>query len=63
MLSHPHPHPLFPENPDEPLLQNNKIKIIQRQLLPPLLSHPHPPPQFVAAKSLIFVPPLIFDYT
>lgn len=55
MLSQP--HPLLFMKPDEPLQQNNKIIMSQMQLPPLLSSHPHPPPQFVAAKSLIFVPP------
>ncbi len=48
-------------NPDPPLLQqhNNKIRIMMKLLFPPQESQepPHTLPQFVASKSLIWVPP------
>ena len=62
--SFPPPHPLLPQNP--PLLpqqQLNKMMIQRIELHPPSL-HPHPP-QFVAAKSLMLIPPelsLHFQY-
>lgn len=52
----PLPQPLLP-NPLPP--QQNKRIIINRQLFPPSLLQPFPHPQFVAAKSLILVPPKI----
>ena len=59
LLPHPQPHP----NPKPPLppQQHRRIRI-QRMLPPPLPPdvHSHPQPQFVAAKSLMFVPPDIF---
>ena len=59
LLPHPQPHP----NPKPPLppQQHRRIRI-QRMLPPPLPPdvHSHPQPQFVAAKSLILVPPDIF---
>lgn len=67
MLLHPLsvPHPLFPKPPPKkPLLppqQQSKIKIMKIQLIPlllPLLSHPMP--QFVAAKSLMYEPPICY---
>ena len=58
MLSHPHPHPLFPPNTLLPLPHPphaNKIKIINKMLLLPqeLTSQPQFEPQFVADKSLM----------
>ena len=53
----PHPHPKLKPPPQ----QHRRIRI-QRMLPPPLppVVHSHPQPQFVAAKSLILVPPEIF---
>lgn len=55
---HPHPHP----NPNPPPPQQHKRIRIQMMLFPPLppVVHSHPQPQFVAAKSLILIPPEIF---
>lgn len=53
-------HPLLPKQPLSPP-QQSRISIMNIMLHPPLSFPPHPqlhPPQFVAAKSLIFVPPL-----
>ena len=67
-LPHPLPQPLFPKQPPNPLPpQQHKIRMSQMILHPfPPLWHPHPQshphPQFVAATSLIFVPPELFDY-
>ena len=62
MISHPHPNP----PPKLPPPQQHRIRISQMILKPPPDWHPHPQshphPQFVAATSLIFVPPELFDY-
>lgn len=58
LQSFPLPQLLPPNNPLDPLPeQQSKRIIIKRQLELPPPSQPHPPPQFVAAKSLMFVPP------
>ena len=60
ILSHPEPfdkkEPLFPP-------QQQRSRRIQIRLPHPLSPLPHSHPQFVAAKSLIFEPPLIFVYS
>ena len=71
MISHPHPNPppwLCSQHPPPklPPPQQHRIRISQMILKPPPDWHPHPQshphPQFVAATSLIFVPPELFDY-
>ena len=54
----PHPHPKL----KPPLPQQHRRIRIKKMLLEPLppVVHSHPQPQFVAAKSLMFVPPDIF---
>ena len=58
---HPHPPPLCPHPP-----QQHRSRMIQIMLLPhPDAGASHPHPQFVAAKSLMLIPPelsLHFQY-
>lgn len=61
------PHPFLPEHPLPQMLKRSRIQISEQQLPPPkielletqLFPHPlsHPHPQFVAVKSLMFIPP------
>ena len=66
MNSHPFPQPLpqlLPKKPFPPP-QQHRIRISQIQLNPlPPFPHPQSQPQFVAATSLMIVPPLKFNYT
>ena len=59
ILSHPEPLKKEPL----PFPQQHSNRRIQIRLPHPLSPLPHSHPQFVAAKSLIFEPPLIFVYS
>ena len=64
---HPFPHPLLPQQHMRMMIQRMQLQefplVRPQPLLPQLLPHPLPHPhlsshpQFVAAKSLMFVPP------
>jgi len=65
MLSRPHPQPLLPPKTEPLLLPQNSNKIINKKIVLQPLPSLQPQPQFVAAKSLILLPPdlLYFVYT